>query len=117
SLAIALDFLKQQQKHQHKTLILSDIPQIKGEEEKVYRQVGELLKEHCIDTLITVGPEFLQRRGQFPVGEHQAFPSTEALIQQLPTLRLQDQSILLKGARAYAFERLTAKLVAQSHET
>ena len=53
SLAIALDFLKQQNQYQRRTLILSDIPG--NHSEAVYIQVKHLLENKSVDRLIAVG--------------------------------------------------------------
>src|SRR5690606_4045815 len=49
SLMIALNFLQQQNQHGKKTVILSDIPEIKGDKESVYSRVAQLIKSNRID--------------------------------------------------------------------
>ncbi|HZH55340.1 MAG TPA: alanine racemase, partial [Sphingobacteriaceae bacterium] len=117
SLTISLDLLSQQQQHDRKTLILSDLPELGTEEVHIYEQVRRLLESHQLDQLITVGPALAANQGTFPVREHVVFQRTEDLLAALPTLNLSDRSILIKGARHYAFERISARLTARTHET
>lgn len=117
SLTISLDLLSQQRQHGRKTLILSDLPELGTEEAPIYEQVRRLLESHHLDQLITVGPALAAHQGTFPVREHLVFYSTEDLLLALPSLDLSDRSILIKGARHYAFERISARLTARTHET
>lgn len=117
SLMISLDLLSQQRQHDRKTLILSDLPELGNEEVHIYDQVRRLLESHDLDQLITVGPALAAQQGSFPVREHVAFIHTEELLAAWPTLDFSDRGILIKGARNYAFERISAHLSARSHET
>ncbi|MDZ7777637.1 MAG: hypothetical protein U5L09_19480 [Bacteroidales bacterium] len=62
SLAIALDFLNQQNQHQHKTLILSDIMQSNRPDMELYGEIAELLEKKNIHKLIGIG-EGISRMG------------------------------------------------------
>lgn len=117
SLAISLDLLSQQQQHPKRTLILSDLPEVSGQEEQTYQEVAELLRAHQLDQLITVGPALAARKGQFPVAQHLVFQDTQELLWALPGLALADRSILIKGARKHAFELISTRLVSQTHAT
>lgn len=117
SLAISLDFLLRQQQHPKRTLIWSDLPEVGVKEKESYQKVIDLLTQFPIDQLITVGPRLADKPWEFPVSKWLAFHSTEDLLQEIPSLGLSEQSILIKGARKFGFERVTAKLSAQSHET
>ncbi len=55
SLAIALDFLSQQQQHNRHTVILSDILQSALEESELYGRVAKMLKEKNIQRVIGIG--------------------------------------------------------------
>lgn len=117
SLAISLDLLSRQKQHPEKTLILSDLPEVAGEENTVYAEVRKLLEHYQVDKLITVGPVLAQGKWQFPVPLHLAFKDTGQLLEALPGLHLMDQNILIKGARKFLFERVSKRLAFQSHET
>lgn len=97
SLAISLDLLSRQKQHPEKTLILSDLPEVAGEENAVYEEVKKLLEHYQVDKLITVGPVLAQGKWKFPVPSHLAFQDTGQLLEALPGIHLMDQNILLKG--------------------
>jgi alanine racemase len=114
SLAIALDFLKHQNQHARRTLILSDIP---GDESKsVYDKVINLLLDKSVDRLIAVGENISNYANCFPY-EVELFKSTAELVEHFPQLKFQNESILLKGARAFEFEHISRLLTQKVHET
>jgi alanine racemase len=117
SLAIALDFLQQQQQHAQLTLVLSDIPGETAHEEDMYERVSNLLKNSKISRLITIGPSLSKYAAKFAFLKHEAFPDTESFLAAFPSLTFQDEAILLKGARKYTFERISRLLTAKSHDT
>ncbi|HWK99450.1 MAG TPA: bifunctional UDP-N-acetylmuramoyl-tripeptide:D-alanyl-D-alanine ligase/alanine racemase [Parapedobacter sp.] len=117
SLAIALDFLKQQQRHPKRTLILSDLPGATGDEDQVYYNLFKLLSDSSINRLVTVGPVLRKRSSAIAGITYESFPDTDALLAAMPTLDFRDETILLKGARRYAFERVSVALMAKVHDT
>lgn len=119
SLAIALDFLTQQQQHRKRTVILSDIPQSALPASQLYHHVAGLLKLHQVSRLIAVGPEISQHLELFTSRqiEVQNFLNTESLLQHLDELTFADETILVKGARSFAFEHIAAQLEMQVHQT
>jgi len=117
SLTIALDFLKQQHQHPSYTVILSDIPGHDTSEEEVYVRTAKILKNSNINRLITVGDAFIRHKQKFTFIQHHAFKDVDALLRDIGTLDLHDETILLKGARKFAFERISKTLTAKSHET
>jgi len=116
SLAIALDFLNQQNQHQQKTVILSDIPQAGIKSETLYTQVAALLEGKKVDRLIGVGKEIGKYASLFSL-RTDFYESTDQLINQLSELRLSNETILLKGARSFEFERVSKLLTNKVHET
>lgn len=116
SLGIALNFLKQQQQHAKRTVILSDIPESSLNAELLYRQVGDLLREAQVDRLIGVGPTIANFAKFFPK-KSIFYVDTAALTADLHRLDFAHEALLIKGARAFAFEQLSAQLVQQVHET
>lgn len=114
SLAIALDFLNQQNQHLRRTLILSDIPG--PDSDQVYEQVKQMLANKAVDRLIGVGERISRYAEQFPC-ETQFFKSTEELLDHFSSLKFNHETILLKGARAFGFERISQFLTQKVHET
>jgi alanine racemase len=119
SLAIALDFLTQQQQHRKRTVILSDILQSAMPAAQLYHHVAGLLRLHQVNRLIAVGPEISQHLEIF-TSQHldvQAYLTTESLLQHFDELVFSDETILVKGARSFAFENIAAQLEMQVHQT
>ncbi|MEZ4886896.1 MAG: bifunctional UDP-N-acetylmuramoyl-tripeptide:D-alanyl-D-alanine ligase/alanine racemase [Chitinophagales bacterium] len=115
SLSIALDFLKQQRQHPKHTVILSDILQSGQNHEHLYRQVAQLLQQKNIQRLIGIGEKMTTFRTFFEGIEVEFFPTTKAFLQQSPSFR--DESILVKGARTFAFEKIANALSQKAHST
>ncbi|GAB3906885.1 bifunctional UDP-N-acetylmuramoyl-tripeptide:D-alanyl-D-alanine ligase/alanine racemase [Mucilaginibacter boryungensis] len=117
SLEIALNFLEQQNQHPKKTLILSDIFQSGLSQEALYAQVAAMLHPEKIDRFIGVGESIQHFRDQFNIAEKHFYPDTEALLKDMARLNFNDETILLKGARNFEFERISRALVQKAHET
>lgn len=119
SLGIALDFLLQVQQHSQRTLILSDLVETGGQQERLYTEIARLLKLKKVHRIIAVGPHMMQYRHLLePACATSAFFSnTEQLLSQFHTLRFYDEAILVKGARSFAFERVSGLLEQKTHQT
>ena len=116
SLEIALDFLNQQRQHPAKTVILSDIFQSGQSDEMLYKEIAKLLKGKKINRLIGVGVGLSSHSGFFRE-DSRFFENTESLLEQLGTLHFSNEAILLKGARSFGFERISAQLEKKTHNT
>ncbi|WP_207423358.1 bifunctional UDP-N-acetylmuramoyl-tripeptide:D-alanyl-D-alanine ligase/alanine racemase [Desertivirga brevis] len=116
SLAIALDFLKQQNQHIRRTVILSDILEAGVDSEDLYEQIAQLLTSKGVERLIGVGREISQYADKFKQ-DTAFFDSTNALLCHLDDLKLFNETILLKGARSFEFERVSKMLTHKVHET
>ena len=116
SLSIALDFLNQQKQHRKKTVILSDILQSGRSENHLYSEVSELLNQKKIDRLIGIGKGISRQASLFKV-EKEFFITTEEFLDSYSLNAFANESILLKGARMYGFERITESLQQKTHET
>ena len=117
SLEIALNFLGQQNQHQKKTLILSDILQSGLEQDVLYCQVATLIGTQKIDRFIGVGNALMGNQACFNLPEQYFFKDTAALLQQLKALSFKDETILIKGSRSFEFERISRALAQKAHET
>jgi alanine racemase len=116
SLSIALDFLNQQKQHRRKTVILSDILQSGRSESHLYKEVNELLNLKQIDRLIGIGKGISRQASLFQT-EKEFFNTTEDFLDSYSIATFANESILLKGARIYGFERITEALQQKTHET
>ncbi len=116
SLSIAIDFLKQQANHRHKTVILSDILQSGKDEEELYSRIAEILQTKEIDRLIGIGPAIARQAERFNL-EKTFYPGTEDFIKKFSFTSFSNEVILLKGARIFEFEQISNALQQKTHET
>lgn len=116
SLAIALDFLNQQNQHPKKTLILSDIYESGKSNELLYTEVAALLEQKSLNRLIGIGPNISAFAQLFKL-EASFYESTQAFIEQLPAIHFANETILVKGARKFGFEQISKLLTQKIHDT
>jgi Alr-MurF fusion protein len=116
SLSIALDFLNQQKQHLKKTLILSDIFQSGKAEDELYAEVANLVKEKGVSRFIGIGEAISRQEKQFG-GEKLFFKSTNDFLAGYNAGSFANETVLLKGARAFGFERISLLLQQKAHET
>ncbi|NNC95890.1 MAG: bifunctional UDP-N-acetylmuramoyl-tripeptide:D-alanyl-D-alanine ligase/alanine racemase [Chitinophagales bacterium] len=120
SLKIALDFLKQQATYKQKTLILSDILESGKNEMDLYSEVGEMIANSDINKMIGIGPALVRQKKIFENLndlEYHNFPDTESCLKELEADTFQFETILIKGARSFRFERISKLLEEKAHET
>jgi Alr-MurF fusion protein len=120
SLKMALDFLFQQKQHPKRTIILSDILETGRTPRSLYGEVADLLRKYPADRLIGVGEQLSAEASLFEksgIRDRLFFQDTEAFIQAMPAIGFRDETILLKGARVFGFERIDQMLSLQVHET
>ncbi len=116
SLAIALDVMNQQRQHKDKVLILSDILQSGRDEEELYSYISHLIEEKGVGKLIGIGPAISRQARQFKKGSR-FFNDVADFLQHCSFDEFRNQTILLKGARAFAFEQIGMELQEKAHET
>lgn len=116
SLAIALDFLNLQNQHLKKTLILSDLPETGKSQEVLYEEIASLIRQKQINRLIGIGPDISAYANLFDL-EKLFFPATRDFIEAFPGLHFSNETILVKGARKFEFERISKLLTQKIHDT
>jgi len=116
SLEIALDFLDQQQQHNKKTVILSDILQSGRQDDELYHEVGQLLSNKGVSKIVGIGPAISKQSGNFKM-EKTFYLSTEDFLNNFPFSNFYKENILLKGARVFEFEKISASLQEKTHAT
>ncbi|MEI6749957.1 MAG: bifunctional UDP-N-acetylmuramoyl-tripeptide:D-alanyl-D-alanine ligase/alanine racemase [Bacteroidales bacterium] len=116
SLSIALDFLQQQKQHRKKTVIISDILQSGRSDNHLYGEIAELLVQKNIDHIIGIGKAIGRQSNLFPM-EKTFFESTDAFLETFAFSSFTNETILLKGARIFEFERISEALQQKTHET
>ena len=119
SLDIALDFMNRrpEQEGKCKTLILSDIYQSGESPQELYAEVSELMQKRGIDRFIGIGPEITAQAAKITVGHKWFFDDVEQFLQSSLLRSMHNEIVLLKGARAFGFERITEQLEQKVHET
>lgn len=119
SFAIALDFLTQQHQHEHRTVILSDIFQ-SGRDNELYDEVAHLLKEKKIHRLIGIGESISRNKSIFRLNRKLKsvfYRDTESFLEHLDSSDFSNESILIKGARKFEFEKIARRLQERIHQT
>lgn len=118
SLKNALRFLDQQPKHLPRTVILSDLLQSGLAPKDLYQQIADLMQAAKVEKVIGIGQkvsllaDFLASRV-----ETYFFRDTLTFLREDLTRYFSNEIILLKGARAFAFDRISQALSAQQHRT
>lgn len=117
SLRAALDFMDTQVQLPQRTLILSDFEQVGTLTDRDYADLNILLQRHQISTFIAVGHDFCQHRDSFDIPTVLCYPNTPALLHQLRDIDFSYQSVLIKGARNFHFEKIVGRLQHKTHLT
>lgn len=115
SLKIALDFLEKHKTQPIKTVILSDVFQSGLPEDELYQQVRVLLESNKINRVIGIGPAISKHLEGLK--NFYGYVSTDAFLQKFSMDDFQDETILVKGARGFHFEKICSVLEEKTHET
>ena len=116
SLGVAVDFLMQQNQHPRRTVILSDILQSGRDKTELYQEISELFKLKKIDSVIGIGKDISRHARLFPM-EGAFFLTTDEFLTRYPISKFRNETILLKGARLFEFEKISQALQHKAHET
>ncbi len=115
-LQISLDFLSQQKQKQRKRVILSDIHQSGLSALEVVRRMASLVSAAHIDHFVGIGPVLFAHQEQFP-SDSIFYRSTEDFLTDFDFSTLQDEAILVKGARVFSFEKIVNHIQRKVHGT
>lgn len=115
SLKIALDFLESQKQNANKTIILSDIFQSGLSNDDLYSKVSDLVVSNNINRVIGIGETISEYNNKF---ENCIFyKNTDAFIADFSSINFNNETILIKGARLFEFEKIVHLLEEKTHET
>ena len=117
SLAIALNFLGQQTAGTKRTVILSDFLQTGLNEKKLYEEIAALLRTHSINKVIAIGKNIGKWLRGSDSTAYQFYDTTEEFLQQFRFSQFREETILVKGARIFGFERIVHALEQKVHQT
>lgn len=120
SLLPALDFMRRRSPSGNgKTVILSDLLHESDSAENAFRSMADMLKSAGVSRMIGVGCNI--REGEAilasAVGNVEFCNSTDELLAKLGPSDFKNETILLKGAPEFDFERVVRMLEARTHET
>lgn len=115
SLGMALEYLRGQN-NRKTTLILSDFVQSGRNEKELYGEIAGLVQRNSIDKFIGIGPVLSGNSSLFK-GQSEFYYSTDEFIKRFVPSAFRDETILLKGARSFEFEKIGSLLEQQVHQT
>jgi alanine racemase len=115
SLGMALEYLKSQNGRK-RVLILSDFVQTGRDEKELYCEVANLIRQCGIDRFIGIGKALQNNSLCFGTGS-KFYYSTDEFIHAFHPGDFRNEAILLKGARAFEFEKISQHLEQQVHQT
>lgn len=115
SLIIAYQFINQYKKTK-KTLILTDILDMMEEDNILYPKVAKLTNEQGFDQVFLIGEQITKYQNLF-TSEVKSFKTTQDLINSQQLNYIENQLVLLKGARVFEIEKIKKLLELQKHDT
>lgn len=117
-LRIGLEFLESLNQSK-KTLIVSDILQSGLTLDQLSEQVASLVREKNIQKFIGIGFGFHSHQHPFEnlSIEKKFYLTTDDFIREVDWSQFQNEAILIKGARVFAFEKIVQRLQKKIHGT
>ncbi|MFD0700549.1 bifunctional UDP-N-acetylmuramoyl-tripeptide:D-alanyl-D-alanine ligase/alanine racemase [Myroides pelagicus] len=115
SLVIALDFLEKHKISKKKTIILSDLFFNGDNEEEYYLSVLQLLKSNNVTRIYGVGECISRFLADCP-GVF-LYETTDEFLQKISLDEFAEETILVKGSRAFRFDRIVSFFETKTHET
>jgi Alr-MurF fusion protein len=115
-LQISLEFLSNQHQKKKKRLILSDILESGMPEQELVQKVASLVKSNGVHAFVGVGKTLNDYHQLFdPTSEF--YLTTEDFVKNFDWDKLENEIILVKGARTFQFEKIVNKLQRKVHGT
>ena len=115
-LQVSLDFLANQNQKEKKRLILSDIHQSGLSDAALVKKISSLISSAHINHFIGVGPILSSYQNDFPA-DSSFYRSTEDFLADFNFRMLQNEVILIKGARVFSFEKIVQRIQRRVHGT
>jgi alanine racemase len=115
-LQISLEFLSNQHQKKTKRLILSDILESGLTDEALALKIASLVISNQVHAFIGIG-NMLSTYRKFFTGDARFFISTAEFLNTFNWDELQQEVILVKGARTFQFEKIVNKLQRKVHGT
>lgn len=115
SVKVALNVLAQQP-FPRKSLVLTDVLQSNLDKDALYKKVSDLVNSYQVDDLVLIG-EFIPKYKNLFRTEARTFENTDEFLKELSVKNVNNEAILLKGARPFQLEKISAFLEKKSHDT
>ena len=115
SLKIAFQFIGEYKKPK-KSLILTDILDSSENPEELYSEVSDLVNDQNFDKVFLIGEEIISFYNLF-TAETYTFSNTRQFIDSKIIDEMDNQVILLKGARKFGIEKIKEVLELRKHDT
>ncbi len=122
SLTIALNFLEQQAGSTKKTVILSDFQQTGMEGKELYKTILQGLIQHKVSRVIAIGQQVSKEFVSIISDsanklQIELYQSTDDFINNFRSSHFKEETILIKGARVFEFERIVQLMEQKVHQT
>ena len=115
-LELSLQLLMHQGQKQKKRLILSDILESGLTQKILVERIAQLLSQYPIHRFVGIGPVLQAHQDLFKTDD-EFFETTENFLEQFKPESINNEIILVKGARSFMFEKIVAKLQRKVHGT
>ncbi|MEO5602253.1 MAG: bifunctional UDP-N-acetylmuramoyl-tripeptide:D-alanyl-D-alanine ligase/alanine racemase [Cyclobacteriaceae bacterium] len=115
-LQVSLDFLANQRQRSRKRIILSDIHESGLSDTALAKKISALISGSHTNQFIGIGPVLSSFQNDFPPGSV-FYRSTEEFLKEFNLSSIQDEIVLIKGARVFAFEKIVTQLQQKAHGT
>ena len=117
-LKASLVFCQERYPQHKKTLILSDILQSGLTSEVLHQSIAHLLSRARFDRLIGIGEMIIDIAPLLPSSiQFEHYYDTNTFLKQQQQHVYKSEVILIKGARSFAFERISTRLSKKVHQT
>jgi len=113
-LEVAIDFLVSQKQRSKKIIVLSDLYQTGLSNEELYGAIEKKLQVAQPNIVIAIGKNVSKHLSYDGLI---AYPSTEAFLDQQDLDLFENATVLVKGARVFAFEKIVRQLEEKIHGT
>jgi Alr-MurF fusion protein len=115
-LQISLEFLSNQNQKQKKRVILSDILESGISGELLSKKVSSIIEENNVLSFVGIGKTLSENSKLFPPSA-QFFATTSDFLKNFDFNSIQQEVVLVKGARAFQFEKIIERLQRKVHGT
>ena len=113
---LSLQFLAHQNQKKKKRFIFSDVLESGLSDESLVQQILILLGKYPLQNIVAIGPVMTKYQALFPKTAS-FFTSTDEFLNHFDFGSINDEVILVKGARTFTFEKIVNRLQRKVHST